>query len=81
MDYFDGIGTNGQKNGAVSESYEKIKSHEKNRDRHEHRTYESSWDCTCISRFKEDWDFLKTVGRSRQVRIPLERDEKANGNR
>ena len=38
MDYFDGIGTNGQKNGAVPESYEKIKSHEKNRDRHEHRT-------------------------------------------
>ena len=76
MDYFDGIGTKARKDGAALESYEKIKSHEKNRDRHEHRIYEASWDCTCISKFKEEWGFLKTVGRSRQVRIPLERDDK-----
>lgn len=76
MDYFDGIGAKARKDGAALESYEKIKSHEKNRDRHEHRIYEASWDCTCISKFKEEWGFLKTVGRSRQVRIPLERDDK-----
>ena len=71
MNYFDG-------EGHISESYERAESHEKNRDRHEHRTYESSRDCFCISKFRDEWDFLKTVGRSRQVRIPLERDKAGN---
>ena len=71
MKYFDG-------EGRESESYDKAVYHEKNRDRHEHRTYESSGDCSCISKFRDEWDFLKTVGRSRQVRIPLERDEAGN---
>lgn len=78
MGYFDRIRADAEEGGKVPENYEKAESYEKNRDRYEHRTYESSWDCTCISRFKEDWDFLKTVGRSRQVRIPLERDEEGS---
>lgn len=59
-------------------SYTRIESHEKNRDRYEHRIYEVSGECGCVSRSDEDWNCIKTVGRSRQVRIPLERDEEGN---
>ena len=78
MEYFDNICRLVKEGGRTPESYEKIRSNEKNRDRYENRTYEKSNDCTCISRFSDEWDFLKTVGRSRQVRIPLERDDDGN---
>lgn len=78
MEHFDGISGAGRKESAVPDDYDKVTSHEKNRDRHEYRTCEASGDCSCISRFMDEWDFLKTVGRSRQVRIPLERDDAGN---
>ena len=78
MEYFDNICRLVKEGGRTPESYEKIRSNEKNRDRYENRTYEKSNDCRCISKFSEEWDFLKTVGRSRQVRIPIERDDDGN---
>lgn len=78
MEYFDGISRLVNEGGRVPGSYEKTRSNEKNRDRHESRTYEKSNDCTCISKFRDEWPFLKTIGRARQVRIPLERDDEGN---
>ena len=78
MEYFDGISRLVNEGGCVPGSYEKTRSNEKNRDRHESRTYEKSNDCTCISKFRDEWPFLKTIGRARQVRIPLERDDEGN---
>lgn len=78
MDHFDHLEKQVQAQKNISESYEKVASDEKNRDRYEHRIYESSGDCGCVSKSGESWDFIKTVGRSRQVRIPLERDDEGN---
>jgi len=78
MEYFDGISRLVNEGGRIPESYEKVRLNEKNRDRHENRTYEKSNDCACISKFRDEWSFLKTVGRARQVRIPLERDNAGN---
>lgn len=78
MEYFNGIGSLAEKGSPVPESYDRFGHNEKNRDRHEYRIYEASSDCTCISRFREEWAFLKTIGRSRQVRILLERDDAGN---
>ena len=78
MEYFDGICSLVQKGGRAPESYDTHSSNEKNRDRYEYRTYEASGDCTCVSKSSDGWGFLKTVGRSRQVRIPLERDDEGN---
>ena len=78
MEHFDHLEKQVQNKKCNSESYEKIESHEKNRDRYEYRIYEASGDTGCVSRSGEEWDFLRTVGRSRQIRIPLERDEEGN---
>lgn len=78
QEHFDGMWEHVQKGEKPPEGYERAKSHEKNRDRHEYRTYESDNDCSCVSKYSEEWDFLKTVGRARQVRIPLERDGEGN---
>ena len=77
MDYFDAREKQTMA-GAGLKIHEKIKRHEKNRDRHEYRIYEASSECGCVSRAGEMWDFIKTVGRSRQIRIPLERDDDGN---
>lgn len=78
MKLFDGAGGTGRDGDGVPEGYDKTTLYEKNRDRYEYRTYEASSGCSCISRFRDEWNFLKTVGRSRQVRIPLERDAAGN---
>lgn len=78
MEHFDGIKKGREEGKKAPQGYEKVTMSEVNRDRHEYRTYEADGDCTCISRFREEWGFLKTVGRARQVRIPLERDPEGN---
>ena len=78
MEHFEHLEKQVQNKEKSSESYERTEIHEKNRDRYEHRIYEASGDAGCVSRSGEGWNFVRTVGRSRQVRIPLERDEEGN---
>ena len=78
MEHFEHLEKQVQNKEKGSESYERTEIHEKNRDRYEHRIYEASGDAGCVSRSGEGWNFVRTVGRSRQVRIPLERDEEGN---
>jgi len=78
MEHFEHLIKQVQDKGNNQGDYERIECHEKNRDRYEHRIYEASGDCGCVSRAGEEWNMLKTVGRSRQVRIPLERDRDGN---
>ena len=78
MEHFDHLEKQTQNKESSPGSYERTEIHEKNRDRYEHRIYEASGDAGCVSRSGEGWNFVRTVGRSRQVRIPLERDEEGN---
>lgn len=58
--------------------YDEVTYSEKNRDRHEHRTYRVINDASCISRTAADWPFLKSVGCAEQTRILLVRDKEGN---
>ena len=78
MEHFDHLEKQTQNKESSPGNYERTEIHEKNRDRYEHRIYEASGDAGCVSRSGEGWNFVRTVGRSRQVRIPLERDEEGN---
>lgn len=78
MEHFDGINDLAQRGKDLPESYGQNRTSEKNRDRYEYRTYEADQDCTCISKFSEEWHFLETIGRAGQVRVPLEKDEEGN---
>lgn len=58
--------------------YENIKCQEKNRDRYEHRWYQVSNDASLLTKTQKEWPFIKTVGKIRQVRIPVEKDSEGN---
>lgn len=60
------------------EKYEEVYHWEKNRDRYEHRWYSACTDSSVITKTQKEWEFIKTVGRIKQVRIPLERDREGN---
>lgn len=52
-----------------SDKYDKHTEHERNRERQEYRVYEAYKGADCISRKKEDWPFLSTIGKASHVRI------------
>lgn len=58
----------------MQETYEEVYHKEKNRDRQEHRWYSVCTDCALLTKTQKEWPFIKTVGRIRQVRIPIEKN-------
>lgn len=58
----------------MQKKYEEIYRQEKNRDRYEHRWYSVCTDSSLLTKTQKEWPFIKTTGRIRQVRIPVERD-------
>ena len=62
----------------MQEKYEEVCFHERNRDRMEHRWYSACPESSILTRTQKEWPFIRTVGRARQIRIPLERDTEGN---
>lgn len=62
----------------MQEKYEEVYQQERNRDRQEHRWYSVCTECSLLTKVQEEWPFVKTVGKTRQVRIPVERDQDGN---
>lgn len=60
------------------ERYEEKKTFEKNRDRYEYREYQICNEPACVTKTKEEWEFIKSVGCVRQTRILLVRDAERN---
>ena len=57
------------------EKYDEVAYSEKNRDRYEYREYKIINDASFVSRAKEEWPFLQSVGYAEQTRILVVRDE------
>jgi predicted transposase YbfD/YdcC len=62
----------------MQEKYDEVYRQEKNRERYEHRWYRVCNYPGILTRSTEDWPFIETVGQIKQVRIPIEKDEKGN---
>ena len=62
----------------MQEKYEEVIQQERNRDRQEYRFYSVCTECGLLTKTQKEWPFVKTVGFSRQIRIPVERDEQGN---
>lgn len=58
--------------------YGELHCSEKNRDRYEHRFYKICNDSTALTKTETEWPFIKSVGRIRQIRIPVEKDQEGN---
>lgn len=59
-------------------NYEEVSRTEKNRDRYEHRTYQICGDVSWLTKSQEEWNMVKSIGRIKQVRVPVERDKEGN---
>lgn len=62
----------------MQEKYEEVSQKERNRDREEYRWYSVCTECSLLTKTQKEWPFVKTAGLARQIRIPVERDEKGN---
>ena len=62
------------RNPEMQKKYEETYHQEKNRDRHEYRWYAACAFPGILTKSQEEWPSIKTVGKIRRVRIPLERD-------
>ena len=62
----------------MQEKYEEVIQQERNRDRQEYRFYSVCTECGLLTKTQKEWPFVKTVGFSRQIRIPVERDEQGS---
>ena len=60
----------------MMEKYDAVSYFEKNRDRHEYRSYRMCNDPECVTKTRDEWTFIKSVGYVRQTRILMVRDEK-----
>lgn len=60
------------------EKYEKISHAEKNRDRYEYRTYQICREASELTKSQKEWVHVRSIGRTRQVRVPVERDRNGN---
>ena len=60
------------------EKYDEVFYQEKNRDRYEYRYYKICNDPACLTKTENKWDFVKSVGYVKQVRIPIEKDDEGN---
>ena len=62
----------------MQEKYEEHFYSEKNRNRYEYRWYSACTACGLLTKTQKEWPFIKTVGRIRQIRIPVERDREGH---
>ena len=58
--------------------YEEISQMEKNRDRNEYRTCQICNDASNLTKTQKEWMHVQSIGRIRQVRIPVEKDRLGN---
>lgn len=58
------------------EKYEEISQMEKNRDRHEYRTCQICKDASNLTKSQKEWRHIQSIGRIKQVRVPIEKDSK-----
>lgn len=60
----------------LMEKYDEVSYFEKNRDRHEYRSYRICNAAECVTKTQDEWTFIKSVGYVSQTRILMVRDEK-----
>ncbi len=60
------------------EKYEEISRMEKNRDRNEYRTCQICNDASNLTKTQKEWTHVQSIGRIKQVRIPVEKDSQGN---
>lgn len=60
------------------EKYEEISQMEKNRDRNEYRTCQICNDASNLTKTQKEWMHVQSIGRMKQVRIPIEKDSQGN---
>lgn len=60
------------------EKYEETNQTEKNRDRNEYRTCQICKDASNLTKSQKEWRHVQSIGRLRQVRIPIEKDNQGN---
>lgn len=60
----------------LMEKYDAVSYFEKNRDRYEYRSYRICNDPECVTKTKDEWTFIKSVGYAVQTRILMVRNEK-----
>lgn len=58
--------------------YEEISQMEKNRDRNEYRTCQICNDASNLTKTQKEWMHVRSIGRIRKVRIPVEKDGQGN---
>lgn len=58
--------------------YEEISQMEKNRDRNEYRTCQICNDASNLTKAQKEWMHVQSIGRIRQVRIPVKKDRQGN---
>ena len=58
--------------------YEETSQMEKNRDRNEYRTCQICNDASNLTKTQKEWKHVHSIGRIRQVRIPVEKDSHGN---
>ena len=60
------------------EKYEEISQKEKNRNRNEYRTCQICKDASNLTKSQKEWVHVQSIGRIRQVRVPVEKDSQGN---
>ena len=60
------------------EAYEEISQKEKNRNRNEYRTCQICKDASNLTKSQKEWAHVQSIGRIRQVRVPVEKDSQGN---
>lgn len=60
------------------EKYEEISRIEKNRDRKEYRICQVCKDASNLTKSQKEWTHIQSIGRIKQVRIPIEKDSQGN---
>ncbi len=60
------------------EKYEEISQMEKNRDRNEYRTCQICKDASNLTKSQKEWAHVQSIGRIKQVRVPVEKDIQGN---
>ena len=60
------------------EKYEETSQAEKNRERYEYRTCQVCRDASWLTKSREKWETVRSIGRIRQVRIPVRKDRQGN---
>ena len=58
--------------------YEEINQMEKNRDRNEYRTCQICNNASNLTKKQKEWPHVQSIGRIKQVRIPVEKDSQGN---